>query len=649
MITFVRNHAFDARNFFNKEFIPDPANPGAFVHNRQSAFKRNNFGGAVGGPIWKDRTFYFLSYEALRQRQGIDTNATVPTAAQRATVTNPAIQKLLAIIPLPNSGTNFVSSSTAPVNIDQGTADISHTFNSNDRLHGYYAIQQDLRGEPAAASSVGTIPGFGDIRQSRRQLFTLNETHVFTEHVVNEARLGFNRVHITFLPAAPLNPVDFGINDGVTTAIGLPNIVVNSGTGLNFAGPLGEPQGRGDTTMVLSDTVSWLHGNHSFKFGGEFRRFYNNNFSGDVGRFTFNSMTNFLNGNADAFQINPGTKPSRITTNAVGLFVADSYKVLPYLTLDLGLRYDWNGTPTEARNRFAVFDPTTGSLVQVGHGIGEVYNQNNKNFEPRVGFAWDLFHDGKTILRSAYGYNVDQPVTNAVTGLASNPPFANPLSFSPTVTVPTVPITSAFTSVSGAGSLTPASINHNFKNSYVQEWNLNIQQQVTSTTGIMVGYFGSKGTHLRVLRNENQRLFQLPANPRPFTRLVSSASVPCPIAPAATCPTLNNINEVDSDSASNYNALWATVTQRLSHGLQFNASYTWSKSLDFNSLTSQGAVNLEDSTNPRLDYGPSDFDAPSWRLLAPLIRSLHPEPRLVTCNGSPTTEPALYATAPALP
>jgi hypothetical protein len=436
---------------------------------------------------------------------------------------------------------------------------------------------------------------------------TLNETHVFSDHVVNEARLGFNRIRINFTPTPALNPSTFNISGGVSTPIGLPNIVVNGAVPLNFGGPLNEPQGRGDTTAVLSDSISWLHGNHSFKFGGEFRRFLNANFTNDTGRFTFTDMPSFLAGNANAFQVSPGTKPSRIATTAVGLFAVDSYKVLPYFTLELGLRYDWNGTPTEALDRFVVFDPTTGSLVRVGHGIGEVYNQNAMNFEPRVGFSWDLFHDGKTILRSAYGYNVDQPVTNAVTGLAGNPPFANPVSFSASSATPTVPITTAFSFVSGAGSLTPATINHDFKNSYVQEWNLNIQQQVTSSTGIMVGYFGSKGTHLRVLRNANQKLTL--NGVRPFATLVSSTSVPCPIAPATKCPTLNNINEVDSDSSSNYNALWATATQRISHGLQFNASYTWSKSLDFNSLTSQGAVNLEDSTNPRLDYGPSDYDA----------------------------------------
>lgn len=589
---FLRNDALDGRNFFNKEFT----SKGVFV--RKSPFKRNNFGAAVGGPIWKDHTFFFASYEGLRQRQGLTLNSTVFTDAERASVTNPTILNLLPLIPHANNGTSgFLGSAVAPVNIDQGTADISHNFNSNDRLHFYYALQEDLRQEPTLQGN--TVPGFGDTRQSRRQIFTLNETHVVNSNLVNEARLGFNRIHITFTPNAQLNPATLGIGDGINTAFGIPQFSFNN-INLNFGGPSGFPQGRGDTTGVLSDTVSWLRGKHNFRFGGEYRRFLNGNFSGDAGSLFFNSNANFLSGQVDQFIFTPGEQPSRISTAALGFFGVDSYKVTPFLTLELGLRYDWNGTPAEARNRFVVFDPTTDSLVQVGNGIGNIYNQSASNIEPRLGFAWDLFHDGKTILRAGYGYNVDQPVTNSVTGLASNPPFTNPINFTdnPKKGVQPIPISSLL-GMNSAGSLSPATINHNFKNAYVQQWNLNIQHEITPSLGLQIGYFGSKGSHLRFLRNLNQ------INPstglRPFAALSSSSA----IAPGAL---LANINDVDSGGNSNYNALWVTGTKRVSHGLEFNASYTFSKSLDYNSLNSQGIV-LEDSTNPRLNYGPSDFDA----------------------------------------
>jgi hypothetical protein len=600
---FVRNDAFDARNFFNKESIIDPTT-GAFTHNRESAFKRNSFGGAVGGPIWKDRTFYFLSYEGLRQRQGVDTSATVLSPTDRAAVTSPVIQQLLQFIPLPNSGSAFISSASAPVNVDQGTADVSHSFSSNDRLHGYYAIQKDLRQEPILQGN--TIPGFGDTRQGRRQIFTLNETHVFSSQWVNEARLGANRIFITFAPNVQLNPTTFGISDGVTTALGLPQIQVNQ-LGLNFGGPSNYPQGRGDSTVVLSDTLSWLHGNHSIKFGGEFRRFNGNSFTSDTARFTFSNLAAFQAGNASQFVVTPGSRPSRVGVNALGFFAVDSYKLLPYFTLELGLRLDWNMSPTEARDRFVNFDPATSSLVRVGHEVGNVYAQN-AYLQPRVGFAWDLFHDGKTILRSGYGYTVDQPTANLVTPLASNPPFAFPINFGGPGTLN---ISNAFSAVTASNTISLNALNHGLKDADVQQWNLNLQQQVTPSLGLMVGYFGSKGTHLRLVRNLNQILFQTSSTLRPFANLAGSQSVPCSVFSSGTCPKLGNISELDDAGDSNYNALWVTATKHISHGLEFSASYTWSKSLDFNSLGSQQTttVPLEDSTNPRLNYGLSDFDA----------------------------------------
>src|SRR5262249_45581845 len=152
------------------------------------------------------------------------------------------------------------------------------------RLHGYYAFQRDLRGEPILQGN--TFPGFGDTRQARRQIFTLNEVHSFGPNLVNEARLGFNRIHITFKPNLVVNAADFGINSGVTEPLALPQISI-TGFNLNFGGPAGFPQGRGDVTYVVSDTASYLHGNHSFKIGGEWRRFFNNNFNKTPGSFTF--------------------------------------------------------------------------------------------------------------------------------------------------------------------------------------------------------------------------------------------------------------------------------------------------------------------------------------------------------------------------
>jgi hypothetical protein len=583
---YLRNNAMDARNYFNRKPVP------------QSPFKRNQYGASLGGPIWKDHTFFFISWEALRQRQGLTINQTVFTDAQRAqgaAIGNPTVQKLLPLIPRANSGSSlFVGSATAPVNIDQGTANISHSFGSNDRINGYIAIQKDLRQEPTLQGN--NIPGFGDTRESRRQIFTLNETHVFSPSLVNEVRLGYNRIHIVFAPNAALNPADFGMNIGVSTAIGLPQINL-SDIGLNFGGPAGFPQGRGDYVAVLSDTLSWVKGRHSLKYGGEVRRQNNNNFGQTPGTLTFNTVNDFFNGLAARFTANPVPVANRMYATSIGGFVVDQFRATSKLTLDLGIRYEWNGTPVEAMNRFTAFDPATSSLVRIGtSGYDEVYHQSLRNFQPRVGFAWDLLGNHKTVLRGAYAVQTDQPVFNLVSPLNSNPPFANPVSFAGPGTVT---FADAIAAARAAGSLAPTTVARDYQNPYVQSWNFNIQQELPGDLGLMIGYFGNKGTHLRIQRNLNQ--FLPGTTTRPYSAVAASSAVSPGLG-------LGNIAINQSTGNSLYTALWITATKRFSHNIQFNSSYTWSKSLDYNSLNSQG-ITVQDSYNLRGDRGLSDFDA----------------------------------------
>lgn len=596
LFEYLRNDALDARNFFDA---------------RKPPFKRNQFGFSLGGPILlprfgegghtlgyngRNKTFFFFSYEGLRQRQGLTLNSNVLTDAQRASVTNPVVLNLLPLIPRATSVDvvsgvaigRFQGSATAPVNIDQETIDISHNLGKNDRLHGYYAFQRDFRGEPTLQGN--TLPGFGDTRQSTRQIFTFNETHTFGASVVNEARLGFNRINITFTPNLQVNPTSFGINEGINAPIGLPQISI-TGFNFNIGGPAGFPQGRADTTLVLSDTLSYLHGDHSFKFGGEVRRFYNNNFNLDTGTFAFANVNSFIAGTGNSFNITLGDRSSSIIQGNLGLYIQDNYKARKNLTFELGLRYDWNMSPTERYDRFVVFDPATVSLVRVGSGPDQIYHTNAKNFQPRVGFAWDPFGDGKTSVRAAYAVTVDQPVTNVVTGPTANPPLATPLTFNGAITF------SNALAVAGAAGLTPATVDQGFDNAYVQAWNLNIQREVLPGLGVTVGYFGNKGTHLRISRNLNQPINGV----RPFIRLSASS----PISPGAL---LGNITQIESDSNSSYNALWVTANKRVSRGLQFNASYTFSKSIDYNSLNSQGII-VQNSYDLRNSRGLSDFDA----------------------------------------
>jgi hypothetical protein len=599
---FLKNDVWDAKNYFANSAAPNSIPP----------FKRNNFGAAVGGPIIKNKTFFFASYEGTRQRQGLTLNTTVLDAGQRAGVTDPTSLKLLQLIPVANSGTNkFTGAATAPVDIDQWTGDVSHRMGESDTMHFYYAFQKDHRGEPTLQGN--TIPDFGDTRKSHRQIGTWNYAHTFSPNIVNEARIGFNRIHITFAPNNPLNPVDFGISSGITGSIGIPQLNI-TGLTTNFGGPSGFPQGRDDTTYVVADTLSWQKGRHSLHFGTELRRFNNNNFTGDTGAATFGSVGAFQTGDINFFSITPGTRPSRIFAHSFAGFVQDSFKLKSNLTLELGLRYDFNKTPTEGADRFVVFVPgatqTSGQLVRVGSGIDNVYAQNNKNFQPRVGFAWDMFRDGSTVLRGGYAIMTDQPITNAVTGLASNPPFAANKSFSPVTGGPqTIKLSNAFAGANAQG-VSISTIDPNFRNPYVQSYNLNLQRQLPGQVVMMVGYFGSKGTHLRLSVNELQPLNGV----KPFTTLSPSS----PILPGATLAT--SMTEITSKGNSNYNALWVTANKRFSKGVQFNTSYTWSKSLDYNSISSD-PIRVQNGYNPRGDYGLSDFDA-RHRFVANLIYEL---------------------------
>jgi hypothetical protein len=592
---FLRNNYFDARNFSNPTMV---MSGGALVRNPMSPFIRNQFGGDGGGAIKKDKAFMFLSYEGLRQRQSVPLSSqtlTVSQVAQAQASSDPIIKSLLPFIPAPNSGTNqFVGSAVAPVNIEQGTANVSYVFSDANRISGYYAIQQDQRNEPPSTQN-NSFPGGGDQRNGRRQLLTINDSWVISPTMVNELRAGYNRIHIVFAGQNMENPAAYGMNVGVNAPIGLPQMTVSGA--FTFGGVAGFPQGRGDNTIVLSDTVSWIHGNHTVKWGGEFRRANSDNFSYTPGTVTFPSIAAFLADQATGFTANPFNRSNRTYVNSIGAFITDSWKVSPALMVQLGIRYDWYGTPTEAQNRFVVFDPVTVTLQHVGQSSGPsyAYNQNAKNFEPRVGLVWDPFRNGKTIIRSGYAIMTDQPTLNLLTGtLPSNPPNAFPVSFAPSALIPYVSLANAFPAA--GGSVAPLSVAHGYKDAYVSEWNFNIQQKLGNDYGVMIGYFGSKGSHLNIERNYNQPV----SGVKPYSALSANS----PIDPGLP---LSNIFVYESVGNSSYHGLWVTGTKSVGKGLQFNVNYALSKSIDQNSRNQQGYV-VQDSYNLSNERGLSDFD-----------------------------------------
>src|SRR5262245_33842761 len=580
VLGFLRNDALDARNFF--EFTSPEPHP----------FERYNFEASAGGPIVRGRTHFFATYDLLRQRQGLDMNSLVLSDEQRSSAADPVIRRLIDLIPRANfvdaDGTpRFVGAAAAAVDMDRWTIDLRQNLGQGNALHGYYGSQRPRSIEPASRGT--TIPGFGHRNRVPRSMLTVEHIQAFGPALLNEARFSRSTLDGNTVNVAQLNPLDFGIRNGVIRSIGLPQITVAGG--LSFGGPFQFPQGRRDDLYLLADVISGRRGRHAVKAGVEYRDFRNENYSEGTGSFNFPSVAAFLASTAKAFSITLGERRNYITQRALAFFGRDRITIGPALTLDLGLRYEWHVTPTERDNQFVVFDSGSASLLRVGVDIDKIHQQNNLNFEPRLGIAWTPSSDGRTVVRAAYGSAADEPSTTAVRDTGANPPFATPLT-----AAGVIPLDSAIERTR-SGGLAPATIDHQFRNPSLHSWNVNVQRQIARDFAAMVGYFGSRGKDLRISRNLNQ-----PVNGvRPFPAL----SLTSPILPGEP---LGNITQVESTGFSSYHALWVSTTKRLSRGLLFDASYTWSKSLDTNSLNSSGFV-VQDSYDIPNQYGLSDYDA----------------------------------------
>jgi Carboxypeptidase regulatory-like domain len=590
---FYRDQKFDSRNYFNPPSIDTAGNV-----TPQSLFNRKQFGVNLGGPVVKNRSFFFGSYEGLRHLQGVDMNSGTLTDAQRAAVVDPLAKKLLQYIPVANdlTGTRTIGSPLAPVTIDQYTIDSRNNLRQNDDLHFYYAFQKDSRLESNAQGQ--TVPGFPDRRGGHRQIMTVNETHIFSPALVNELRVGYNRISITFIPQTLVDTNALGINVGQTAMpIALPAITI-SGPQLIFGGPAGFPSGREVTTFAAGDTATYLHGNHIVKFGGEIRRVKHYGFSDDPGRFTYPSVAAFQQGFGSQFSITLGTQAFNAYVNAIGGFVQDSVSLGSNLKLDLGLRYDYLPSPTEADNKLVGFDPATVSLLQIGGAGGFTQvTKNGSDFQPRVGLIWNPQGDGKTVVRSAYAIMVNQSNTGYFTGETGNPPIVSPFSGQASGTAASNLRLDTAVSQAGSAALAPSFTDPAFLPGRMQTWNVNVEREI-GAVGLMVGYFGSHGDRQRIPINPNQ--FTTPGGTvRPYARLATTS----PILPGTA---LGNITESTSLGWSNYKGLWVTANRRLAHGLQLSGSYTLSKSTDTNSydgtLTAQNNLDLADSV------GPSDFD-----------------------------------------
>jgi hypothetical protein len=559
---FVRNEKFDAKNYFDRGDAPIPP------------FKRNVYGYSVGGPVIRNKTFWFTSYEGRQGREVTSLNTLVLTNAQRASVTNPLVLKLLTLIPPPNdsSGSRFLGSVPRRRTLNQFSGRIDHNFSGRDTLFGNFISNRDERTEPTL--QLNNLPGFGDTRPAKRYLLSLGETHVFSPAVVNEFRAGLNRVRIDFIPDFTTTPQSLGIASPSNV---FPQITVPGA--FEFGGINNFPQGRGDTTFQYSDKVSWVRGKQSIKVGAEFRRFRNNNFNaGTGGLITFGTLANFIAGTPTQAQETTIPANSALRVSALDLFAQDDVKVSARLTLNLGLRWEYNGVPNDAQNRLGIYDFSQNKIVVAGTTDIQPYAEQYNNFGPRIGIAYDATGRGKTVIRTGVGLYYDQPVANIVSPMAANPPFSGAVNNTSNIS-----LANPYSSPPGAGSAINA-VDPNFQSGRVLSYNFNIQQEALGTV-FQAAYVGSQGRHLRILGDYNQGIKGV----RPI-------------------PGFTSITIQESAASSNYNGLWLSAERRLSHGLSFSSSYAFSKSIDTNSVGSSNPQ-AQDFRNLNAERALSDFDA----------------------------------------
>lgn len=578
---FVRNERFDARNFFNTK--PRP----------QAPFKRNVFGFVLGGPITipklysgHDRTFYFVNYEARRQRENQTVTTRVLTDEERAGITDPAAKKLAELLPRPNiaaaTGSNYTASSALVRDQDQFSVKIDHRFNDRDTIFGRWTFQDDRRLEPFSQGNLRTVPGFGDIVPAFRTNAVIGETHLFSPRVVNEFRTGVNRNSPNFFNVEFANPDSFGIPVGINRPFGVPDIFLVSNS-LRFGSPNFPPQGRRVTTFAYQDNLSVTHGKHQLKFGAEIRGNRFNSLNGNINLvLRFNTVADFQAGRLAQTTQNTAERVVGIRSANWNFYAQDDWKVLPRLTLNLGVRYELNTVPHDERNFLSVFDLATRQLARTSK---PGYDGDHNNFGPRIGFSWDPFGKAKTAVRAGYGVYFDQFSLENVSSLANNPPLNfNRLASNTTLSAPL-----------GAGTGTPniIAINKDFRTPYIQQFNFNIQQQVFKDTTVEAGWYGSKGTRLGHIRDVNSFLGGVR-----------------PIPTAADGLTLGMINLRESTSNSTYHSFQLTGRSNYKSS-NFSLSYTFAKAIDDISLdtTTQGTVGYQDPRNTRLDKGLADFDA----------------------------------------
>ena len=610
---FFRNNALDARNFFN----PEP--------NPQTAFRNNQFGGSLGGPIVRNKTFFFFAYEGQRERVGLNSTARVPDPREIAALggpTNPVIARLLARNPWPtpnrplplfdDSGAPNLFVTTRALNdVDSLIGKIDHSFNEQNQLTGRYFYGNSDQSFPLAILAGNVLPGYNTVTPTTVNLISLSYLKIFSNTKVNEVRFGYNRFDEGFFPEdQDFDPRSIGLNTGVSDPqdFGLPFIRIRRdpiGSIASIGATLSVPRARVDTNWQAIDNFSWKLDRHDLKFGYEFRRTFVNAFfdAGYRGRLDFATLEDFLGGILSGGRSARGDSRRGTFQNSHAGFVQDTFRWKPNVTFNVGVRYDYFGVIDEERNRFSVFDRTRGLVP-----VDKLYKSDWNNFSPRLGVVWDVGGKGKTVVRAGWGLFYDAfsqdffvgqlPFNTFNPGPAYNPIGQSAVLFSFStipVVLNNVPI---FTDYLDSDVFT---VDPNLKTPYVQNYNLNIQRELFRNGVLQVAYVGSNGSKLFRYRDINQPVDPRISTARPFDN--------GPFAPSGG--TFFYVNQLETTAHSNYNALQASFTLRNRRGLSALINYTWSHSID-NASDGQdyvaNATQPENSHRTDLEKANSNFD-----------------------------------------
>ena len=627
---FLRNSSLDARNFFDIKIPP---------------FRRNQFGGSLGGPIQKDRTFFFADYEGLRQSLGVTTVDTVPSLTARNgqlstgnVMVDPAVARYVAAFyPLPNGpllGSGDTGIFTFPgqqvTSENYFTTRLDHKFSGKDSISGTYMRDYSETIQPDAFDSLlsNTV--------SHRQLVTLHEQHIFSPTFLNVARLGFNRsVGIVGGITKILNPAltdpSYGFVPGqlpgdIQAVPGL----TNKPPGVNTESPsvVTNSESAFWNSFQGGDDAFYTRGVHGLQFGAGVERMQDNlrQVASPNGTFRFGSLADFLTNVPRTFQgLTSSLSTFGMRQTIFGAYVQDDIQARRNLTLNVGLRYEMSTVPTEAHNRLSSLLSPAGAPPHLGAPYFS--NPTLRNFEPRLGFAWNA--RSKTLLRGGAGLFDVLPLPYEFTLLV---PGVYP--YTQEVFATELPPGSFPTGAFGLVSQDPAVharanyIQQNPKRNYVMQWNFSVEQELSPSLVATVGYVGSRGVH-QPFRMDNLNMVLPTLTPAGYL-----------FPPPATSQRLNtSFGRVDAmlwQANSFYDALEADIAKKVSHGLEFHAAYTWGKSIDTLSAT------VADDTypnglfgqlffDPRTSRGLSDFNVSqnfvlsyTWQLPAP-----KPQSRLV--------------------